>query len=160
MKVTKLISTYVVSAALLVSAAQPALAAQDPTGSKQTTYPGLSADALEKFGGEAGVHNWVEALFYYIMLDNRINKIFIEHGNVARQIALNTELEQMVLGGPVKYEGASMSAAHGDLGITLTQFNAVVEAAYNACERVNTPYSVCNQLIAALAPFERSIVTR
>lgn len=156
----KLISNLVASVALLAAAAQPALAAQDPTGSKQSTYPGISSSALEKFGGEAGVHNWVEALFYYIMLDNRINKIFIEHGNVARQIALNTQLEQMVLGGGVKYEGASMSAAHGDLGITVTQFNAVVEAAYNACERVNTPYSVCNQLIAALAPFERSIVTK
>ena len=160
MKSLKVITQIAASAMLLIAAAQPALASQDPTGNKQTTYPGLSADALEKFGGEAGVHNWVEALFYYIMLDNRINKIFIEHGNVARQIALNTQLEQMVLGGAVKYEGASMSAAHADLGITLTQFNAVVEAAYNACERVNTPYSVCNQLIAALAPFERSIVTR
>jgi hemoglobin len=160
MKLVKVISHLIAPAVLVLAAAQPALAAQDPNGSKQTTYPGLSSNALEKFGGEAGVHNWVEALFYYIMLDNRINKIFIEHGNVARQIALNTELEQMVLGGAVKYEGASMSAAHGDLGITLTQFNAVVEAAYNACERVNTPYSVCNQLIAALAPFERAIVTR
>ncbi len=124
------------------------------------TYPGLSADALEEFGGEAGVHAWVEALFHYIMLDTRINHIFREFGNVDRQIFLNTQLEQMVLGGNVEYQGASMEAAHADLGITLTEFNAVVEAAYNACERVNTPYSVCNQLIAALAPFERVIVTR
>ena len=150
-------------AALCCAAALPALAddaVATRTEGKTPTYPGISSSALEKFGGEWGVHNWVEALFYYIMLDNRINKIFVEHGNVPRQIALNTELEQMVLGGPVKYEGASMSAAHADLGITLTQFNAVVEAAYNACERVSTPYAVCNQLIAALAPFERVIVTR
>lgn len=151
------------AAALTMGMAMPALADDEVatrTTGKTPTYPGISSAALEKFGGEAGVHNWVEALFYYIMLDNRINKIFIEHGNVARQIALNTQLEQMVLGGAVEYQGASMSAAHADLGITLTQFNAVVEAAYNACERVNTPYSVCNQLIAALAPFERVIVTR
>ena len=159
--ISKIVTTLAV--ALAVSAFGSAHAddkVATRTEGKTPTWPGISSSALEKFGGEAGVHNWVEALFYYIMLDNRINKIFIEHGNVARQIALNTQLEQMVLGGPVKYEGASMSAAHGDLGITLTQFNAVVEAAYNACERVNTPYSVCNQLIAALAPFERVIVTR
>lgn len=127
---------------------------------KTQTYPGIPADTLKEFGGEAGVHNWVVSLFHYIMLDNRINFVFKQFGNVPRQIALNSELEQMVLGGPVKYSGASMSAAHSDLGINLTKFNAVVEAAYNACDRNDIPYHVCNQLIAALAPFERVIVTR
>jgi hemoglobin len=94
------------------------------------------------------------------MLDNRINYIFKEFGNVDRQIALNTQLEQMVLGGANNYQGASMSAAHADLGITMTQFNAVVEAAYNACERDEIKYYTCNDLIAALAPFTRVIVTK
>lgn len=148
---------------LALAATAPALADKEdfPTAKGTTpTIPGIDSDALEKFGGEEGVHKWAEALFYYIMLDNRINWIFERFGNPKRQIELNTQLETMVLGGPAKYQGASMSAAHSDLHITLTQFNAVVEAAYNACERVNTPYHVCNQLIAALAPFERVIVTR
>jgi hemoglobin len=151
---------FIAGAALMMAAAAPAMAASDPTGGKQVTYPGIPANTLEKFGGEAGIHQWVENLFYYILLDNRINQIFISHGKVDRQIALNTQLEQMVLGGPVQYQGASMSAAHADLGITVTQFNAVVEAAYLAFERSNIPYHTANQLIAALAPFERAIVTR
>lgn len=124
------------------------------------TIPPLDNDALEQWGGEEGIRNWVESLFYYIMLDNRINHVFREFGNIERQIFLNTQLEQLVLGGDVEYQGASMAAAHADLGITVTQFNAVVEAAYNACERVNVTYEACNQLIAALAPYERAIVTR
>ena len=127
---------------------------------KTNTYPGLDDDALQQWGGEEGVRNWVESLFYYIMLDNRINHIFREFGNIERQIFLNTQLEQLVLGGAVEYQGASMAAAHADLGITVTQFNAVVEAAYLACERVTVTYEACNQLIAALAPYERVIVTR
>lgn len=121
---------------------------------------GLPASAVEDFGGEAGVRNWVESLFYYIMLDNRINHIFREFGNAERQIFLNTQLEQMVLGAPVEYQGASMAAAHADLQITMGQFNAVVEAAYNACERTNIAYHACNYLIAALAPFTDDIVTK
>jgi hemoglobin len=161
MKATRLSLTLAAAATtLLAAAAQPAFAAQDPNGGKQTTYPGIPSGSLEKFGGEAGVAVWVDDLFYYILADNRINQIFITHGKVERQKALNKELEQMVLGGPVSYEGASMSAAHGDMGITLTQFNAVVEDAYLACDLARTPYTVCNQLIAALAPFERAIVTR
>ncbi len=142
---------------LLVMSAATSTYAQ--TG-KTKTYPGLDADALEQWGGKEGIKNWVESLFYYIMLDNRINHIFREYGNIERQIFLNTQLEQLVLGGDVQYQGASMEAAHADLGITVTQFNAVVEAAYNACERVNATYKACNQLIAALAPYERVIVTR
>jgi hemoglobin len=53
-----------------------------------------------------------------------------------------------------------MSAAHEEMGLTLTQFNAVVEDAYLACDDARIPYHVCNQLIAALAPFERVIVTK
>jgi hemoglobin len=149
--------TGALGAAMLIGAAfAPAHA------SEQRTKPilGIDSAALAKFGGAQGVHNWVESLFYYIMLDNRINWIFKEFGNVERQIALNTQLEQMVLGGNVEYQGASMAAAHADLNITMAQFNAVVEAAYNACERNNISYYACNQLINALAPFTDDIVTR
>ncbi|MEX1668601.1 group 1 truncated hemoglobin [Zhongshania guokunii] len=145
--------------AIAILAGTAALPSFAQTG-KTPTLPALDDDALEQWGGEEGVRNWVESLFYYIMLDNRINHIFREFGNIERQIFLNTQLEQMVLGGAVEYQGASMAAAHADLGITVTQFNAVVEAAYLACERVTVTYEACNQLIAALAPLERVIVTR
>jgi len=156
MKIQKFAIGLITGAALLTASVQPAFAAE------QKTRPilGIPKSALDDFGGAAGVHAWVESLFYYIMLDNRISHIFREFGNVERQIALNTQLEQMVLGGAVEYQGASMSAAHADLGITMTQFNAVVEAAYLACERNNIHYKTCNHLIAALAPFTRVIVTR
>lgn len=130
------------------------------TEGKTPAFPGIPSDSVEKFGGEAGIAVWVDDLFYYILADNRINQIFTTHGHVERQMALNKELENMVMGGPVHYTGASMSAAHAELGITLTQFNAVVEDAYLACDAARTPYSVCNQVIAALAPFERAIVTK
>lgn len=144
------------AAAVLFAGAQSAHAGE----SKTDPILGISPDSLEQFGGKEGVHEWVKSLFYYIMLDNRINKIFKEFGNPERQIVLNTQLESMVLGGPNEYQGASMSAAHADLEITMTQFNAVVEAAYSACERNNIKYYACNQLINALAPFTRDIVTR
>ena len=130
------------------------------TTGKTPAFPGIPSDSFEKFGGKPGMDVWVDDLFYYILADNRINQIFVTHGKVSRQMALNKELEEMVLGGSAQYSGASMSAAHAELGLTLTQFNAVVEDAYLACDAARTPYHVCNQLIAALAPFERAIVTR
>lgn len=141
---------------LSLAVALPASAGEEKTN----PILGISADSLAAFGGEAGLHGWVESLFYYIMLDNRIAPIFKEFGNPERQIFLNSQLTRLVLGGPNEYQGASMSSAHADLGITMPQFNAVVEAAYNACERNTIPYHTCNQLINALAPFTSDIVTR
>lgn len=146
----------IAGAMLAVAALQPAVAGE----SKTRPLPGVPSNALELMGGKEGVHEWAKALFYYILLDNRINWMFKELGNPERQIFLNTQLETMVLGGPNEYQGASMSAAHADLNINMEQFNAVVEAAYNACERVSIHYWTCNQLIAALAPFTDDIVTR
>ncbi|MFC4252176.1 group I truncated hemoglobin [Sinimarinibacterium flocculans] len=148
------------SLAAAVALTGAALLPAHATEQKTNPILGIDSASLAKFGGAQGVRNWVESLFYYIMLDNRINWIFKEFGNVERQIVLNTQLEQMVLGGHVEYQGASMAAAHADLGITMAQFNAVVEAAYNACERNNISYHACNQLINALAPFTDDIVTR
>jgi hemoglobin len=144
-----LFKPLVLAAALGVAALGAACKGGDPvadrTDGKTPTYPGIPADSLEKFGGQAGVDVWVDDLFYYILADNRINQIFKSHGHVERQMALNKELENMVLGGPAHYSGASMSAAHAELGITVTQFNAVVEDAYLACDA---------------ARFERAIVTK
>lgn len=153
----KPIRSLLAGAGLSLSAlASPAMAGESPTN----PILGIPSDALADFGGKEGVHNWVVALFHYIMLDNRINWIFKQAGNAERQIFLNTQLETMVLGGPNEYQGASMSAAHEGLNINMTMFNAVVEAAYNACERVSIKYHACNQLINALAPFTDDIVTR
>lgn len=158
----KSFNKWVLATALSLSSLSAfAAGSETPEGKPQSTYPQIGSDAYEKFGGEYGVARFTEALFKYIMADNRINHIFAAHGKVDRQIALNKQLVGVMLGGPgVEYQGASMSAAHGEMGVTLTQFNAVVEDAYLACEDVRTPYHTCNQLIAALAPFKRSIVTR
>lgn len=148
---------WVTGATLLFAALVPAANAGEE---KTRPMPGIPSNSLELFGGREGVHEWAKALFHYIMLDTRINHMFKEFGNPERQVFLNTQLETMVLGGPNEYQGASMAAAHADLNINMTQFNAVVEAAYNACERTNIHYWTCNQLIAALAPFTDDIVTR
>ena len=141
------------------------------TDGKTPTYPGIPSDSLEAFGGQAGVDVWVDDLFYYILADNRINQIFKFNGDTAKQQALQNDVLNLVLNSPVDQASAEATFAkyglnltrteyNAELGITVTQFNAVVEDAYLACDAARTPYHVCNQLIAALAPFERVIVTR
>ena len=56
-------SKTLAAAALALCTAQAAFAEDTVatrTEGKTPTWPGISSSALEKFGGEAGVHNWVD----------------------------------------------------------------------------------------------------
>lgn len=100
---------------------------------------------------------WTQDLNYYVLGDNRINQIFLLDGKHDKQQALYAGLEQLVLGQSVD---AARLAANSGLRLTITQYNAMIEDGYLACEASRTPYHVCNRIVAMLAPFERAVVTR
>ena len=100
---------------------------------------------------------WTQDLNYYVLGDNRINQAFLLGGSRDRQQALYAGLEQLALGQSV--DAASLAANSG-LQLTITEYNAMIEDGYLACEASRTPYPVCNRIVAALAPFERAVVTR
>ena len=63
-------------------------------------------------------------------------------------------------GGPCKYPGRDMYAAHKGLHINTAQFNAVVEDLEGAMDRAGVPFRTQNRLLALLAPMKKKIVTR
>jgi hemoglobin len=139
-------------AALLFAAAWPA--------SADVTYPGILASTSDRFGGKAAMDVWVQDLNYYVLGDNRINRIFNFGGDAARQKAFQDDVETLVLDSPVDQARADAIAAKYQLALTQTEYNAVIENAYLACEASRTRYHVCNQIVAALAPLERAAETR
>ena len=138
--------TLLAPAALLLAA----------TAHADVTYGGVPADAYERFGGKAAMDVWVQDLNYYVLGDNRINRIFSFNGDAARQKALQDDLETLVLTGATDQ---NLATKYG-LALTKTEYNAVIENAYLACEASRTRYQVCNRIVAALAPFEHVAVTR
>lgn len=140
-------------ALLLCSAA----ALADQSSADTRTYAGVAAESGYRFGGKPAMDVWAQDLNYYILGDNRINQTFRFGGNADQQKAFQDDIEAMVLGLGVD-PGAV--AAKYDLHLTMTQYNAVVDNAYMACEASRTPFHVCNRIIASLAPFERAAVTR
>ena len=63
-------------------------------------------------------------------------------------------------GGPCKYEGDSMKAAHKELGVNKANFNLAVEHLQLAMEGNGVPFRDQNKLLALLAPMHRDIITR
>lgn len=125
-----------------------------------TTYAGIPATTSDRFGGKAAMDIWARDLNAYVQGDTRISQIFRFGGDTARQKALQNDIEQMVLTSPVESDQAKAIADKYHLALTKTQFNAVIDNAYMACEASHTSFHVCNQIVAALAPFGRAAVSR
>lgn len=62
-------------------------------------------------------------------------------------------------GGPCRYEGDTMKAAHADLGIRKADFNALVEVLQDTMDQRRIPFRTQNRLLALLAPMHRDIIT-
>ena len=62
-------------------------------------------------------------------------------------------------GGPCKYSGKGMSAAHAGMGIHDGDFNALVEDLVRALDKFKVAEADKNALLAALGPMKTDIVT-
>lgn len=126
----------------------------------ESAYPTGDTAASEPFGGRAAMDVWVQDLNYYILGDNRINRIFAFDGDTARNHAFQNDVEDLVLSSPIEQARADTIAAKYKLLLTSTEYNAVIEDAYLACEASRTRYHTCNQIVAVLAPLERAIANQ
>ena len=110
-------------------------------------------------GGQAGITRIVHELFANATADPRIAHDF-------ENINLDWLRPRVVLqicaltGGPCKYTGRDMRAAHKGLHLATFDFNAFAEDLQIAMDRAGVPFSTQNRLLAILAPMHRDIVTR
>lgn len=110
-------------------------------------------------GGRAGIEGLMADFVPRLAADPRIAAKFKDSklDNLRQQ--LSDQVCQLA-GGPCRYEGNDMKAAHEDLGIRMADFNALVEDLQLSMEARGIPFAVQNRLLARLAPMHRDIVTR
>lgn len=122
-----------------------------------TTYAGVPAESAYRFGGKAAMDVWAQDLNYYILGDNRINQTFRFGGDAGQQKAFQDDIEAIVLG--LGADPRAVAAKY-QLQLTKTEYNAMIDNAYVACEASRTSFQVCMRIVASLAPFGRAAVTR
>ena len=121
---------------------------------------GEAADTLyDDLGGNARVTQFVGETLAIAVKDPRIAKDFDNinldwlRTHVVMQICSLT-------GGPCKYTGRDMHAAHEGLHLATLDFNAFVEDLQIAMDHADVPFHTQNRLLAILAPMYHDIVTR
>lgn len=65
-----------------------------------------------------------------------------------------------ISGGPCRYTGRDMAAAHKGLHLATLDFNALTEDLQIAMDHAGVPFRTQNRLVALLAPMYRDVVTR
>lgn len=117
-------------------------------------------DALyHDFGGMKGISNIVNDLIDMSSKDERIEGIF----RATDLVRLRRTLKEQVcyiLGGPCNYTGRDMKESHKTHGISMMEFNALVELLQVAMDNEGVPFRAQNKLLAKLAPMYRDIVLR
>ncbi len=111
------------------------------------------------FGGSEGVSRIVDDLVERVQADPRISKIF-EASDFVRLRRTLKEQVCYVLGGGCDYTGRDMKSVHLDHGVSVAEFNALVELLQKSMDKEGVPFAMQNRLIAKLAPMKRDVVVR
>jgi hemoglobin len=111
---------------------------------------------FKTFGEEPGLVALMDDFMALLLTDKR-TKTFFENADQKSVKKHLVEQFCVILGGPCTYTGRDMKTVHAGLGITRSNFNALVEDLQIAMNKHHIPYHAQNKLLAKLAPMHREI---
>jgi hemoglobin len=113
----------------------------------------------DRLGGKAAIQAVVDDFVGNVAADNRINKFFAKT-NIPR---LKQRLVEQICqgsGGPCKYKGRSMKAAHRGMGVSGADFGALVDDLKISLNKFQVPAREQGELLALLGPMRKDIVEK
>ena len=111
----------------------------------------------DRLGGKDAITAVVGEFVSISAADNRINKKFAKTDINRLKFELIEQICQAT-GGPCKYTGLSMKAAHKNMGVTEGEFGALVENLVKALDKFNVKEKEKNELLGLLGPMKPDIV--
>lgn len=106
----------------------------------------------ERIGGEPAVDAAVDLFYRKVLVDDRISEFF-DSVDMDTQRAKQKLFLTFAFGGPTRYTGASMRAAHAHMNLTEEHFTAVMENLGATLQELGVP----NDLIAEAAGIAASV---
>ena len=124
-----------------------------------TEQPG---NLYQRLGGKPAIQAVVDGFVARILADERVNRWFAHAAadpeNARMYKAKLVDFICQGTGGPCKYTGADMFAAHKGRGITEDAFNAVVSDLVATLDNLKVPEKEKGQLLSLLGAMKPAIV--
>jgi hemoglobin len=113
----------------------------------------------DRLGGKPAITAVVDDFTARVVQDRRINSFFANTDASAFKAKLVDQICE-ASGGPCKYTGKDMKTAHAGMGVTDAHFNALVEDLVATLDKFKVPEKEKGELLSALGPMRKDIVTR
>jgi len=116
----------------------------------------------DRLGGKKAIIAVVDEFVGRVAADTRINKYFMAAASDPKRLeAFKMKLVDQICeasGGPCKYKGMDMKAAHAGMGITAADFDALVEDLIAALDKFKVGAAEKQQLLGVLGPMKSDVV--
>lgn len=117
----------------------------------------LGSSLYDRLGGLQSIQHVVDELIGRCAADARINQKFART-DIARLRGMLIDQVCAATGGPCTYAGRDMKSAHQGMGVTVGEFNALVEDLVASLGHLSVGQAERNELLAALGPMKADIV--
>jgi len=118
----------------------------------------------DRLGGKKAIVAVVDSFVARVAGDKKINGFFAKTAADPKRLAKFkgnlVDLICMGSGGPCKYKGKSMKAAHAGMGVTTADFNALVGDLVATLNQFKVPAEEQKELLAVLGPMQKDIVEK
>jgi hemoglobin len=130
-----------------------------------TTCPGTSAPAeaeaislYEAIGGRPALVAAVDGLYGRLLADPELGPLFPGGVGDRHRRYVVTFLGE-ALGGPKRYRGPDIAAAHGGLGISDTNFQRAAAHLGATLDELGVPRHLADRIVAIVAGLRQAVVT-
>lgn len=117
----------------------------------------MAKSLFERLGGTDAITAVVQDFRDRCGGDSRINAKFART-DMARLTSMLIDQVSEASGGPAKYAGRDMKAAHADMGVTTGEFNALVEDLVATLNKFGVGKTEQDELLGILGPLKSDIV--
>jgi hemoglobin len=113
----------------------------------------------DRIGGEAAVDAAVDIFYRKVLADARISHFF-DTVDMDAQRAKQKSFLTVAFGGPNKYSGKDMRAAHAGMKLTEEHFNAVMENLGNTLKELKVPDALIGEAAAIALSVKNEVLNR
>ena len=113
----------------------------------------------DRLGGKTAIIAVVDDFVGRVATDTRINGKFA-NANIPRLKSMLVDQICQASGGPCSYTGRDMKSTHAGMGVSSTDFDALVGDLVATLNKFKVPEREKNELLGALGPMKGDIVER
>ena len=133
---------------------------ESASGSSMQKSAAMGEKSLyDRLGGKPAITAVVDDFVGRVAADSRINGKFA-NANIPRLKAMLVEQICQASGGPCTYTGRDMKSTHAGMGVSSSDFDALVGDLVATLNKFKVPEREKNELLGALGPMKGDIVEK